>query len=117
MAEIGLTPRKVQLGASALVWNEPGARYYQSFQIPTLRIANYHDPVAALPGVGLGGYYESPQFVVDSDGIERERQDIPATWKIVEIGYDVVEIGYDVAKYHGCGANYVRAVRIYTGAG
>ena len=110
MAEAGLIPRRVQLLACPLVWNEPGARYYNSFKIPTLRIANYHDPVASLPGVGLGGYSESPQLVLDSDGIERECQDIPATWK-------VAEVGYMVAKYHGCGANYVRALRIYTGAG
>ena len=110
MAEIGLTPRRVQLLACPLVWNEPGARYYQSFHIPTLRIANYHDPVAALPGVGLGGYYESPQLVLDSDGIERECQDIPEKWQIAQEAYDVM-------KYHGAGANYVRPLRIYTQSG
>ena len=108
MAEVGQKPRKVQLLACPVLWDRDGSEYYQSFQIPTLRIANYHDPIASLPG--LGGVKESPELVLDSDGVERECQDIPEEWR-------VAEVALEVAKYHGVGPNYVRAVRGFTRAG
>jgi len=109
MAEAGMVPSRVQLLAAPTIWDAAGAAYYQTFNIPTLRIAMYQDPIAALPGLERGGAYESPMLILDPDGHEREKQDLPANW-------NVIELAMDAAKCHPM-PHYLRGIRCFLQAG
>lgn len=67
MAEIGMKPRFAQFIAGPCVGGADWVKYYRSFDIPTVRVGLFRDPVADAYK-DRGGVTECPTLWLDTDG-------------------------------------------------